>query len=76
MTRLTAGMSVQVEDIAHWRVTCNEVVSGAETVSFTVVIRRKENATVGDVQVFAMRRAMELLEATIQSASPPGTHPA
>mgnify|MGYP003588752920 FL=1 len=76
MSKVSGGVTIQVEGPAHWRVVCDDMVSGAESLSFTVLIHQKENATVGEVQVLAMRRAIQILEAAVKQCIPPAERPA
>ncbi|NDZ11515.1 hypothetical protein C7T35_01280 [Variovorax sp. WS11] len=61
-----------------WLVTWNDAVlhgpKGApdESVSFTVLLPRRADLTIAEVQTYALKRAAELLQHMIQAKTTPG----
>lgn len=70
------GQPFMIQNTADhgWLVTWNDAVAHRssageiiETISFTVAIPRSANLSISEVQIYAMRRAEELLQSAIKA---------
>lgn len=70
MELLGQPLSIQNTDSRNWLVTSPSAVStsGGETISFTVAVPRDGDLSIAEIQVKALRRAVELLTLAIPPA--------
>lgn len=68
MKPLGAPIVIQNTDGPQWFITWNDAVAHTvgESVSFTVAVPRSANLSISEVQRYAIKRAIELLQETLK----------